>query len=110
MKPQSKIFEFYKNNLSEFSHFWILPDSFDEEIEEILQRNKTAWPRLVKLCEGDAELMFLCKKYHFSIEEWPTVWHDQAESKLTMRSGFGMLGTLFTLRLQHSFLGNLFAK
>ncbi len=53
----------------------------------------------------DAELMYLCKKFHFSIREWPTVWHDQADSKLTMRSGFRMLGSIFSVRWRHSFIG-----
>ena len=53
----------------------------------------------------DVELLFLCKQFGCSIKEWPTVWHDQADSKLKLRSGFRMLGSLFSLRLRHSWLG-----
>ena len=51
----------------------------------------------------DVEILYLCKKYGFKIKEVPTIWHDQADSKLQMmRSGLTMLKTLFWLRLYHS--------
>lgn len=47
----------------------------------------------------DIELLYLCKRFGFAIKEFPTVWHDQAGSKLqTMRAGFDMLATLLQLR------------
>ena len=47
----------------------------------------------------DIEILYLCKRFGFSVKEWPTVWHDQAGSKLRMmRAGSRMLGTLFKLR------------
>ena len=49
----------------------------------------------------DAELLYLCKKDGFTIIEIPTVWEDQAESKLTLKGGFHMLGSLFKVRWQH---------
>lgn len=50
----------------------------------------------------DVELLYLCKKYKFKIREYPTVWHDQADSKLTLRGGIRMLSSLFKLRFRHS--------
>ena len=52
----------------------------------------------------DLEILYLCKKYHFKIKEVPTVWHDQAGSKLTspIRSGLRMIKQLFKLRFQKS--------
>ena len=50
----------------------------------------------------DVELLYLCKKYGFKIREIPTIWHDQADSKLrVMRSGMRMLGSLFVVRFNH---------
>jgi glycosyltransferase involved in cell wall biosynthesis len=50
----------------------------------------------------DVELLYLCKKYGFKIKEQPTVWYDQAESKLKIRSGgFPMLSSLFKVRWHH---------
>lgn len=50
----------------------------------------------------DIEILYVCKKYNFSIREWPTVWHDQAGSKLqTLRSGLKMLATVVGLRWQY---------
>lgn len=50
----------------------------------------------------DVELLYLCKKHGFSIKEHPTIWHDQAESKLrVMRGGMKMLGALFQIKLRH---------
>ncbi len=58
----------------------------------------------VKQWAFDVELLYLCKLFGFSIREWPTVWHDQTDSKLKLRSGFRMLGSLFTLRWKHASL------
>lgn len=55
----------------------------------------------------DVEILYLCKKFGFSIREIPTVWYDRAGSKLRMLSGFRMLGSLFMLRFRHSWLGHL---
>lgn len=49
----------------------------------------------------DVELLYLCKKNKFSIKEIPTVWHDQADSKLTIRGGLRMFGALFKVWKQH---------
>ena len=52
----------------------------------------------------DVELLYLCKKNNFIIKEIPTVWHDQADSKLrVMRSGMRMLGSLFQIKYHHFF-------
>jgi len=56
----------------------------------------------------DLELLYLCKKYGLHVKEIPTVWHDQDDSKLTMRGGIRMLGDVFVLRLRHSSLRFLF--
>lgn len=49
----------------------------------------------------DVELLYLCKKYGFIIKEVPTVWCDQAESKLTLRGGLRMFGALFRVWREH---------
>lgn len=49
----------------------------------------------------DVEILYLCKKFGFKIKEMPTIWHDQAGSKLRIHSGLRMLGSLFKLRLRH---------
>jgi len=50
----------------------------------------------------DVELLYLCKKYGYRIKEAPTVWRDQADSKLqVMRAGTRMLGSLFEIRKIH---------
>lgn len=49
----------------------------------------------------DVELLYLCKKNGFIIKEVPTVWHDQADSKLTLRGGLRMFGALFKVWKQH---------
>ncbi len=49
----------------------------------------------------DVELLYLCKKEGFKIKEVPTVWQDQADSKLTFRGGARMLSTLFKIWKQH---------
>lgn len=52
----------------------------------------------------DIEILYLCKRFGFTIKEQPTVWHDQAGSKLRMlRAGGRMLGTLFKLRWHYWF-------
>ena len=51
----------------------------------------------------DAELLYLCKKAGFTIKEIPTVWHDQADSKLTLRGGMRMFSALFKVWRQHRF-------
>jgi len=51
----------------------------------------------------DVELLYLCKKNGFIIKEIPTVWHDQADSKLTLRGGLRMFGALFKVWKQHNF-------
>lgn len=49
----------------------------------------------------DVELLYLCKKYGFSIKEIATEWHDRAGSKLRISSGFKMLSELVRVRLRH---------
>jgi len=50
----------------------------------------------------DIELLYLCKRFGFKIKEYPTVWYDQADSKLQMmRSGLHMLGSLVRLRMRY---------
>ncbi len=67
----------------------------------------TATPHLtVKQWAFDVELLYLCKRNKFIIKEIPTVWHDQAESKLRiMRGGLPMLSALFRVRFNHSWFG-----
>lgn len=51
----------------------------------------------------DVELLYLYKKHGFTIQEIPTIWHDQAFSTLTpFRSGMRMLAALVDLRIQHA--------
>lgn len=58
----------------------------------------------VKHWAFDVELLYLCKKFNFRIKEYPTVWHDQAGSKLRMfRAGGKMLSTLIKLRWKYWF-------
>lgn len=57
---------------------------------------------LVKQWAFDVELLYLCKKYRFTISEIPTVWHDQAGSQLRiMRGGLKMLGSVIKVRMMH---------
>lgn len=49
----------------------------------------------------DVELLYLCKKNDFIIKEVPTTWHDQTDSKLTLRGGLRMFGALFRVWKQH---------
>jgi glycosyltransferase involved in cell wall biosynthesis len=51
----------------------------------------------------DAELLYLCKKAGYKVIEIPTVWHDQADSKLTLRGGLKMFDALFKVWRQHNF-------
>ncbi len=55
----------------------------------------------------DVEILYLCKINELKIKEVPTIWHDQAGSKLRIHSGIRMLGSLFNLRLRHSSLARL---
>jgi glycosyltransferase involved in cell wall biosynthesis len=64
----------------------------------------------VKQWAFDVELLYACKKNKFSIIEHPTVWHDQAGSKLKISHGIFMLGQLIKLRLQHSWLYSILQK
>ena len=57
----------------------------------------------------DVEILYLCKKFGYSIKEIPTIWYDREGSKLRIRSGFIMLGSLFKLRMRHSKM-NVFFK
>lgn len=51
----------------------------------------------------DVELLYVCKKLGFSVKEVPTVWHDQALSKLnTFRGGMRMLSSIVAIRKKHS--------
>ena len=49
----------------------------------------------------DTELLYLCKKNGFRVKEIPTVWQDQADSKLTLGSGMRMLGAIIKIWWQH---------
>jgi glycosyltransferase involved in cell wall biosynthesis len=49
----------------------------------------------------DVELLYLCKKFNFIVKEFPTVWHDQADSKLTLKGGMGMLSALVKVWKKH---------
>ena len=55
----------------------------------------------VKQWAFDAELLYLCKKAGYTIKEIPTVWEDQAGSKLTLRGGMRMLGAMFKVWWRH---------
>jgi len=46
----------------------------------------------------DIELLYRCKQHRFTIQEAPTVWYDQDDSKFTIRAGIQMLNALFKLR------------
>lgn len=69
---------------------------FKRNVIEIVNPHLT-----VKQWAFDVELLYLCKKYGFSIKEVPTVWHDQAGSKLTLRGGLRMFGALFNVWRAH---------
>ena len=62
----------------------------------------------VKQWALDVELLFLCKKYGYTIKEIPTYWCDRKDSKLSViKGGARMIGGLFKVRLQHSTLARL---
>jgi hypothetical protein len=47
----------------------------------------------------DVELLYWCKRLHFTIKEFPTTWYDRAGSKLSiMGSGMPMLLAIIKLR------------
>ena len=52
----------------------------------------------------DVELLYLCKKNGFRIIAWPTVWYDQAGSKLNVFSEHRMLTALIKARWRHTWL------
>lgn len=59
----------------------------------------------------DVELLYLCKKHKAHIKEIPTIWHDQADSKLKLlKGGLRMLSSLVKLRLVHSPFKQFFIK
>lgn len=50
----------------------------------------------------DIEILYLCKRFGFVVKEHPTIWHDQAGSKLQiLNAGTKMLGALFKLRWRY---------
>lgn len=49
----------------------------------------------------DPELLYLAKKYHYSILEVPIFWKDQSESKFTVCGGINMIFDLFRLYYIH---------
>lgn len=55
----------------------------------------------VKQWAFDVELLYLCKKYGFIIQEIATEWYDRAGSKLRISSGFKMLSELVRVRFRH---------
>jgi glycosyltransferase involved in cell wall biosynthesis len=55
----------------------------------------------------DVELLYLCKRYGFRIKELPTIWYDQAGSKLRLGAGLYMLSALIRLRLYYSPFRNM---
>lgn len=58
----------------------------------------------VKYWAFDVEILYLCKRYGFCIREIPTIWNDQAGSKLsTFSEGIPMLTTLIALRWYYLF-------
>lgn len=51
----------------------------------------------------DVELLYLAKKYGFSLKEIPTRWYDRAGSKFDMiKAGSKMIGSIVKLRFKHS--------
>ena len=58
----------------------------------------------------DVELLYLCKKFGFSMRELPTVWYERDGSKLRLSAGFLMLFALVRLRFAHSFFGRAFKR
>lgn len=64
----------------------------------------------IKQWAFDVELLYLCKKNGFKVKESPTIWYDQAGSKLRLGSGLYMLGALIKLRLYYSPLRCMFKQ
>lgn len=66
---------------------------------------ETITPHLtVRQWAFDVELLYLCKRFNFRVIEFPTVWNDQAGSKLRIfHAGGKMLGILLKLRWQYWF-------
>ena len=58
----------------------------------------------VKQWAFDVELLYLCKKKGFKIKEWPTVWYDQADSKLKIMQEHRMITSLLKVRWQNTWL------
>ncbi len=50
----------------------------------------------------DIELLYLCKKFGLPVREFPTVWHDQAGSKLRLSAGLAMLQSIIRVRRAHA--------
>jgi len=51
----------------------------------------------------DVEVLYLSKKYGFSLKEIPTVWYDQTGSKFDIiKAGSRMLSSIVKLRWKHS--------
>lgn len=70
---------------------------------------QTIAPKLtIKQWAFDVELLYLCKKNGFKVKESPTIWYDQAGSKLRLGAGFYMLGALIRLRVYYSPLRCMF--
>jgi len=64
---------------------------------------ETITPQLtVEQWAFDVELLYLCKKANYTIKEFPTVWNDQADSKLTLKAGLRMFKALFKVWRQHN--------
>ena len=52
----------------------------------------------------DVELLYVCKQLGFTITETPTIWRDQAGSKLRiLHAGLPMLSSLITMRWHYWF-------
>lgn len=57
---------------------------------------------MVRQWAFDVELLYLTKKYGFSVHEQPTVWFDKDGSKLQpLRAGLHMLWSLLVVRYKH---------
>lgn len=55
----------------------------------------------------DVEALYLCKCFDLPIREYPTVWHDQAGSKLRLNAGFKMLSSIVLVRRSHRHMRQL---
>lgn len=66
------------------------------------------WQLHQKQWAFDVELLYLCKRHHYTIVEVPTTWHDRFGSKLRIfGQGLRMLGSVIVIRLRHSWIGSL---